>query len=687
MSTLCMRLLGVACLMALGAESLRGETAAGPLPPWTPVTAAATAKDSVEIGVWGRKCAFEKSALPTRMSTAGVELLAAPMRLAATVAGNEKELEWPRSGALLFSRTDAQAVVSGWQAGDALIANTTVRVDYDGMLRVDLVVNPQRGAKGKLERLWLEIPLQTPRATLFHLWPGGWGKAENSNALPASGLTLPFKPLVWLGWEDGGLAWFAESDRRWQPKDAARAIEVVRGDRETVLRLRLLDSPPERLPVTFTFGLQATPVKPIPRDFHEWRIWHAPQLATTMGKSASVVFREWKTCHRAFPDGNPLPALDRAAKLGVKTVVFHEDWTPIQNYPATTEEPELRRVIDACHARGMKVLLYFGYELSSLAPEWADVSDEVLVKNAQGAVTPGWHRLPEQRDFKVCYGSRWQETLVAGIGRLMDRCKFDGVYLDGTVEPWGCCNQAHGCGYQTAEGKLKPTYPIFAVRRLMQRLYTMIHPRGGLVNAHQSTCCLPPTLAFADSYWDGEQFAGGELSANLLERLPLACFRAEFMGKNFGVPCEFLAYERPPNWTIEHALAFTMLHDVRVRPHGSGPLLERMAGIWDAMTRFGVSEAQWHPYWKNERLISTQPAMIKASLYFHPASGAQPARALLVASNLSSQEAMTAQLQLAGELSSAVKAADALSGERLELVRGRIAVPLQPMRMRMVSVE
>ena len=31
------------------------------------------------------------------------------------------------------------------------------------------------------------------------------------------------------------------------------------------------------------------------------------------------------------------------------------------------------------------------------------------------------------------------------------------------------------------------------------------------------------------------------------------------MGRNFGVPCEFLAYERPPTWTFDHALAASML--------------------------------------------------------------------------------------------------------------------------------
>ena len=95
----------------------------------------------------------------------------------------------------------------------------------------------------------------------------------------------------------------------------------------------------------------------------------------------------------------------------------------------------------------------------------------------------------------------------------------------------------------------------------MYGLAAAIHPRGGLINPHQSTCCLMPTLEFADSYWDGEQFEGGQLTTNDIQQLPLAAFRAEFMGRNYGVPAEFLVYERPPQWTFDHALAFTMLHD------------------------------------------------------------------------------------------------------------------------------
>ncbi|MCX7886488.1 MAG: DUF6067 family protein [Verrucomicrobiae bacterium] len=462
------------------------------IPPWTPVTVKTNAA-GVEVGVWGRTHKLI-GALPHSIVTAGSEVLAVPVRFIGKVSG--RPIEWKRGGNFVFRADESHAIVSGWLAGDDLIVNTTTRIEFDGVMRLDLVVLPQHKKTPKLEQLWLEIPLRRDCATLFHYWPGRWGSAKNSGAVPEAGLRLPFKPFVWLGWEDGGLGWFAESDKGWQPQSAERAIEVALQANEVVLRLRLLDST-ARLPITFTMGLQATPVKPWPADFHEWRICHGASYSTDEKQ------------------------LQRAAELGVKTLVFHEHWTPYQNYPFTMHETELNRLVERCHNRGIKLLLYHGYEFSSLAPEWADWAEQVLVKSASGTYAGGYHRQPEQRDYMVCYRSHYRDFLLQGVRSALERYGYDGLYLDGTTEPWACCNERHGCGYRAGDGSLKPTYPIFAVRKLMHGLAAAIRPRGGLINAHQSTCCVTPTLAFADSYWDGEQFAQGELTKNALVQLLL----------------------------------------------------------------------------------------------------------------------------------------------------------------------
>ena len=162
------------------------------------------------------------------------------------------------------------------------------------------------------------------------------------------------------------------------------------------------------------------------------------------------------------------------------------------------------------------------------------------------------------------------------------------------------------------------------------------------------------------------------------------------MGRNFGVPAEFLVYERPPHWTFDDALAFTMLHDVCVRPIGGTATLEKIAPIWNAMTRFGVSKAQWHPYWEANPLASAQPDDVKVSLYLGGGE-AKTHRVLLVVSNLSAERETSAQVSLdltrLGLPASGATAKDALTGEALTLEGDRLTVPLPPMRMRMVWVE
>ena len=114
-----------------------------------------------------------------------------------------------------------------------------------------------------------------------------------------------------------------------------------------------------------------------------------------------------------------------------------------------------------------------------------------------------------------------------------------------------------------------------------------------------------------------------------------------------------------------------------------------MAPIWDVMTRFEVDQAEWHPYWEREPLTAVQPESVHVSLYCHPAGNGKAGRALLVVSNLSAEKGVAAEVKLdfAGIGVTPKGAKDALSAEELGYSDGRLTVPLEPMRMRLVWVE
>jgi len=634
----------------------------------------------LEARVWGRAYRFDQSALPTSLVTQGRELLAGPVRLTGLV--DDQAIEWEPGGTILYHHDDVGAVILGYQQSEKLILNTAMRIEYDGMMTVDLTVMPEGKAgdtvRLQLSQLALEVPLKPDAARLFHYWPQvGMGtgpdfSTNNSGAVPPDGLALPFKPFLWLGWEEGGLSWFAESDRQWQVSDETRAIEVLCRDDAVTLRLNLLDTEPvhwkgregawrhQFMPLVFRMGLQATPLKPMPDDFHEWRIVH--------------------TCSHHRLDERKDPAcLDRLAASGVKTIVIHESSVPIQNSGFTDRPDELREVVAACHRRGIKVLIYFGYELSTLSPRWADEADTVLVKSPDGVPAGGWRRGPHQRELICCYRSHHQDTLVEEIADLLERTGVDGLYLDQTSVPFGCANESHGCGYRGPDGERRVTFPILAVRNLMKRLCEVVQPRGGRISLHQSSGCVTPTLAFVDSYFDGEHLIWHDkFKTDPAGAIGLAAFRAEFMGKNFGIPAEF-------NCQAE-AWALPLIHDVLPRPSREVP--ESLSKLWDVMTTFGVAQSEWHPYWRNQSLLTARPDPIKASVYVRRRPDDREVQALLVVANLSPSEELeakvTIQFQALGADPSAASAADALSDEPIDLAEGQLRLPLKPLGTKVI---
>ena len=145
-----------------------------------------------------------------------------------------------------------------------------------------------------------------------------------------------------------------------------------------------------------------------------------------------------------------------------------------------------------------------------------------------------WFREPGQRDYRICYNNSSARLWLDRVKKAYDELGLDGVYLDGTIMPRACANERHGCGWRDAEGKLHATYPFFAVRKMMRELYEFVESRGGRIDAHQSGYVCPATLAFAHSYWDGEQIAVGGNRKDIRKELNIDAFRAEFMGRNHG---------------------------------------------------------------------------------------------------------------------------------------------------------
>ncbi len=658
------------------------------LSPWTKLKVGKKGRDFF-FDCWERQYRFEGDFFPSRVHALGEDILASPIRLRGKT--NQGVLKWSGTKVKPEEQADDHAVFSQTAKGSALNLTGRVRVEYDGMIRVDWKAEATKEVT--LEKLVLEIPFHTRHAKYFYSFPSSWGKMGNAFALPPKGLKGGFKPFIWMGDEERGFSWFCESDKNWYLQNQDLAVTVERRGKTTVLRLTLVDRPVLLSPkgrendegkmlslhggpqqgLGYTFGFQATPLRKNEQDAWDYRI-----LCLTQFISVDNVYTDKERCQVSEK------YLDELKSKGVRTVVLFEHWTDAEAYTRTPFKEALKRSVQAAHARGMSVLFYFGFLFSDRAPEWPELGEECISIPKRGYPFHDYLPQPLQSAWVVCYRNEWQDFIADGIARAMDEFDIDGVYLDGTGYPWPCQNLQHGCGYLRPDESIGVTYSIFSVRNMMKRIYTIVKSRKpeGQVNYHNSTCLTAPTVAWTTSCWDGEQFQDVKTGPFALDLIPLDSFRCEFMGKPFGIAAEFLCYGKP--YTYEQISGVALLHDVPVRPflETSSGDLDVCSKIWNAFDRFGKKESTWLPYWKNQKAVkATCGAYV--SLYCHPSNGV-----LAVVSNLTAQTLKTTvRFNLKALQLSAVTTDDGITNKSLPIHQGTMTVELPSLGWKLIWLQ
>ncbi len=565
------------------------------------------------FGVTGRKYIFESSAFPTNVFVGSDDILYAPVKIGA-VFGNV-EGKWCDHYVVPMEKNDEKAIYEVSQTCENIILNANVEAEFDGFIKIDFNISNfwsfHKEKTPRLTGLYMEIPIKNEFSSLMHFWPNCESgvclsaKILNSHATPSGTTYLPFKPYVWAGWEYGGIGICCESDKGFQLAEADKCIAITKSEKCTTIRINILDSMPENWlerddewgntlrPLKYSFGIQATPVKAFPKnntkDFRAFHLYDVPKFP---------IFDKVK--------GNGDTLLEKIASHGINWLILHEDWTIIQNYGLPENENEFKTFVEDCHNLGIKVMVYFGYEISTLYCGFNDNCDKYLNKNIKGNFVGGWQRKPMQRDFTVCYAGGYSDVMIERVKYVMDYYGVDGIYTDGTYVPWECANEEHGCGYRDNDGNLRFVYPIYAVREHVKKLYEAVHERGGIIDTHQSSCCMMATLGFADSYFDGENIQG--MLRDDMANLKLDTFRAEFMGENMGISCNFISYTGQ-DFTMRKIAGVSLLHNVFPRANRY-ECLDFSKQIWEIYDNFGVSESQWHPYWVQKEFVSEDKVYI-----------------------------------------------------------------------------
>ena len=616
--------------------------------PYTPIKASAG-----EFQCLGRVTKLGAMLLPAQITSAGKPILSTPIKLTGlegiTGAGN-----------LIGNKGDS----ASWEwhgQSDSFKLDALMTADCDGFMWYDITLTPRQPSK--ISSLRLEVPRTEKTARYIHSANFRWGEQTSCGLREYGGKWIQrFMPYVWLGDEDRGLAWCCESDQGWMLDEPTHALLAETRGNTVLFSATFLDHEATiNSPIHLKFGLQATPVKPVSFEWRaKARIYHGVNYESDDLKDGKVF-------------------LDSLKDAGVKTVVFHDMWPEYYGQLHPEDAQALRDLIEACHQRGMKFLVYIGYGIARNAPEM-----QIPGRHDAWSIMPlipwipGYK--PEFRTFDAtCARSGWSDWLVTGIDKLFADYKLDGLYFDGTSEAFRCENESHGCGWRDKDGNLHPTYAMLDVRRMMRRIADSVHSHkpDAILDVHMSASLTMPTLSFCDSYWDGEQYEGYAKGDNV--EIPLDAFRAEFMGYAHGLDAEFLCYINRP-FTTDEAITMAWLHGVEVRP-GNPDQLALVSPIWRALDEFGYASAKWLPYWKDSG-VTADDASVKASAW------AKGGKALIFVSHLKREPLVTVlrldrkRLGLSGE----VTATDALTGKPITLAGDRLPIDFKGLSYRLIEI-
>ncbi|MBZ5639455.1 MAG: DUF6067 family protein [Acidobacteriia bacterium] len=637
-------------------------------PPWAPISASGG-----KVGCWGRSYDFLGSLFPRQVTSQKSEILAGPITLVGKIGGRD----------LVFQTADHQAITPARNQVDldsvTVAAGVTVRVtshlEYDGCIKITLSLSPETKPV-VLEGLELRIPFKAERALYYHWFEASRDpRLTNAGELPAGGLKSHFKPLLWLGDDDRGLCWFAESPKDWQVADKESVLSVEPGNGATVVRVRMMDRPfALAKPWQTVFGLMATPARPMPPGWRDLMVplnvtnpWHAwaPGFNNLSGSDDPgtlyprdpAAMKAWVERTRERGERAPFyPTTEATKVVPYSAVVF---WTG--KYRDGTPSPEIQ---------------VFG-------PEWSSKPQR------EGPRPDPVEQIPLKEEYGVCPSSSFAQFYIYQLDRLIDETGIDGLYIDGSW--WFCSNKLHGCGYEDDQGKWQPQYNIWAFRELFKRIYCLFYQKhkDPLLFVHTSSWLAIPSLSFAHLMLDGEQYhdPGQKVEDHFMDVVPLDKWRAEHTGKQWG-PAPFILPDIPSEFAKGEAatrelLMLTNLHDTGIFP---GNLNLRLAmRNYQAKRLFGVADSEFRGYWGDRSWVACDTPGGLVSVYRKP----DGSRALLVVGNTSKADGSVAVrpllegLKLKGKVDAGV---DLETGERVPLEGGALAVPVKGRDFRLVAL-
>ena len=225
----------------------------------------------------------------------------------------------------------------------------------------------------------------------------------------------------------------------------------------------------------------------------------------------------------------------------------------------------------------------------------------------------------------LCYDKTLSDFIIWNLGQWCEQTGIDGWYVD-NVRPVACDSIDAGRGYRLPDGRIQPTYQMFATREFFLRVRAVFaeHNKSGKFVLHMTNHMIMPWIGAADLALDGEDHVTfPEMGKDFIDFWSPERMRLDYP-KPMGVAVTFLE-EYQGNWKHDDLkrvtrayTAMSILNDVMPGANPNGYNQE----VWRGRDRFGIESADvtFVPYWDKQSGVSCDGAEMLASLWKKPGS-------------------------------------------------------------------
>ncbi|MBM4033302.1 MAG: hypothetical protein FJ291_16175 [Planctomycetes bacterium] len=568
---------------------------------------------------------FGSLGLPVQIEANGGLVLAAPARIVLKVGGREYAV--PTDGKVKVTRKEDWRV--DFECAPVTVAGITFSatgwMEQDGLVELALTYAPEKGGVAvEIEELRIEWPIAqtTPDIYMACMGQGGNYSARTIGAVPKGngqvwntrddmGITGSgrrvgnFVGNLWVGTEQRGLLWCADSDRGWEPDARVAALAVRRDGQSVAMVNNLIGSAEGKAackltePRTVRFGYNASPFR------HPAPGWRLNQLSAGGSFSGGKYKVNWDTKQDFFSVLSP-PFSD--TKRWPEYYAHCKETVHKLMYEGVASDPGAASFWPApgssAYYGNLRCWLYKANQIALRGYAWKSIEDP----NPYGAFYGDWVDATGHEFLSKTY----RDYMIWLMDKQVKEGGCQHFYFDISFGEVLHRDLAAGFGYRLPDGSIQPESSDTNLREWYKRVWAMMQENDlypGGVSGHATHGFSLKMFPFTDAILDSEYPMQDSIDVYPSDAMiALSCPHA------FGTNIQHHGNFMNPTWPMMHDAAGAF---------GSwyGPDFQRWGG--------SRTDVEFIPYWRNQAVVKEITPGLIASLWKRPGKAGSAAIALM----------------------------------------------------------